>query len=182
MTGSHVLVESLDGVHTAHLTELLVHVVSTGARVVAEPDTKVLDLEGTLLVDLETKKCQPTSSLIPSLGDSSGRHLTYHIEADDLTVGLLDLPELSQEVPEPRLGHDRVGRKDAHAVELGRGVGLGGQVTPNNLVLSKTPCCVSVSHGCHGIVYLRSSRTVMRCAIVELANIFRWVEGGAVGS
>ena len=139
MTGSHVLVESLDGLHTAHLTELLVHVVSTGARVVAEPDTKVLDLEGTLLVDLETKKCQPTSSLIPSLGDSSGRHLTYHIEADDLTVGLLDLPELSQEVPEPRLGHDRVGRKDAHAVELGRGVGLGGQVTPNDLVLGETP-------------------------------------------
>ena len=71
--------------------------------------------------------------------DSSPRQLTYHIEADDLTVGLLDLPELSQEVPEPRLGHDRVGRKDAHAVELGRGVGLGGQVTPNDLVLGETP-------------------------------------------
>lgn len=71
--------------------------------------------------------------------DSSPEHLTYHIEADDLTVGLLDLPELSQEVPEPRLGHDRVRRKDAHAVELGRGVGLGGQVTPDDLVLGETP-------------------------------------------
>ena len=103
---------------------------------------------------------------------------TYHVQADDLAVGLLQLAELSHEVPEPRLGDDGVGRKDAHAVQLGRGVRLGGQVTPNNLVLSKTPCCVSVSHCCHGIVYLRSSRTVVRCAIVELANIFRWVEGG----
>ena len=67
MTGSHVLVESLDSVDTAHLTELLVHVVGTGARVVAEPDTEVLDLEGTLLVDLDTQQCQPTSSLILSL-------------------------------------------------------------------------------------------------------------------
>ena len=68
MTGSHVLVESLDGVHTAHLTELLVHVVSTGARVVADPDTEVLDLEGTLLADLDTQKCQPISSSISLLG------------------------------------------------------------------------------------------------------------------
>ena len=71
--------------------------------------------------------------------DFSPEHLTYHIEADDLTVGLLDLPELSQEVPEPRLGHDRVRRKDAHAVELGRGVCLSGQVTPDDLVLRETP-------------------------------------------
>lgn len=53
VTGSHVLVEGLNSVGAAHLTELLVHVVGTGARVVADPDTEVLDLEGTLLVDLE---------------------------------------------------------------------------------------------------------------------------------
>jgi hypothetical protein len=113
VTSSHVLVEGLNGVGTAHLTELLVHVVGTGARVVAEPDTEVLDLGGALLGN--------------------------HIEADDLTVGLLDLAELGQEVPEPGLGHDGVGRKDAHAVELGRGVCLGGQVTPDDLVLRETP-------------------------------------------
>ena len=55
MTGSHVLVEGFNGVGTAHLTELLVHVVGAGARVVADPDTEVLDLEGTLLLDLDTK-------------------------------------------------------------------------------------------------------------------------------
>lgn len=64
---------------------------------------------------------------------------TYLIEADDLTVGLLDLAKLGQKVPEPRLGNDRVGREDAHAVQLGRGVGLGGQMAPNDLVLSETP-------------------------------------------
>jgi len=52
VTGSHVLVESLNSLGAGHLTELLVHVVGTGARVVADPDTEVLDLEGTLLVDL----------------------------------------------------------------------------------------------------------------------------------
>ena len=55
MTGSHVLVEGLNGVGTAHLTELLVHVVGAGARVVTQPDTEVLDLGGTLLGDLRTQ-------------------------------------------------------------------------------------------------------------------------------
>ena len=53
MAGSHVLVERLDGVGAAELTELLVHVVGTGARVVAEPDAEVLDLQRLLLVNLE---------------------------------------------------------------------------------------------------------------------------------
>lgn len=65
---------------------------------------------------------------------------TYHIDADDLAVALLDLPELGQEVPEPRLGDNRVRRKDAHTVQLGRGVGLSGQIAPNDLVLGETPC------------------------------------------
>jgi hypothetical protein len=52
VTGGHILVESVDGGDTGHLTVLLVHVVGTGARVVADPDTEVLDLLGALLVDL----------------------------------------------------------------------------------------------------------------------------------
>lgn len=59
MAGSHVLVEGLDGIDTAELTELLVHVVGAGARVVAEPDAKVLDLEGLLLSDLESRVSDP---------------------------------------------------------------------------------------------------------------------------
>ena len=53
VAGSHVLVERLDGIRTAELTELLVHVVGAGARVVAEPDTEVLDLQRLLLVNLD---------------------------------------------------------------------------------------------------------------------------------
>lgn len=65
VTSSHVLVEGLNSLGPAHLTELLVHVVGTGARVVAEPDTEVLDFERALLVDLASKKTihsQSTSS------------------------------------------------------------------------------------------------------------------------
>lgn len=50
--GGHVLVESLDSVGAGHLTVLLVHVVGAGPGVVADPDTEVLDLLGTLLGDL----------------------------------------------------------------------------------------------------------------------------------
>ena len=52
VTGSHVLVQGLDGISPRHLAELLVHVVGSGARVVTDPDTEVLDLQGALLVDL----------------------------------------------------------------------------------------------------------------------------------
>ena len=56
VAGGHILVEGLDGIRTSELTELLVHVVGARTRVVAEPDTKVLDLQGLLLMDLETAK------------------------------------------------------------------------------------------------------------------------------
>ena len=53
VTSSHVLVERLDSIRTAKLTELLVHVVGTAARVVADPDAEVLDLQRLLLMNLE---------------------------------------------------------------------------------------------------------------------------------
>ena len=56
VTGSHVLVERLDGVGTGELTELLVHVVGARTRVVAEPDTEVLDLQWLLLVNLRIQR------------------------------------------------------------------------------------------------------------------------------
>lgn len=52
VTGGHILVQSIDGGDAGHLTVLLVHVVGTGARVVADPDAEVLDLLGALLGDL----------------------------------------------------------------------------------------------------------------------------------
>lgn len=52
VAGGHVRVQGLDGVGPGHLTVLLVHVVGAGARVVADPDAEVLDLQRVLLVDL----------------------------------------------------------------------------------------------------------------------------------
>ena len=61
--GGHVLVERLDGVGAGELTELLVHVVRAGARVVADPDTEVLDLERLLFVNLRGRpRAAPVSS------------------------------------------------------------------------------------------------------------------------
>lgn len=136
VTRGHILVQRLDRVGSGHLTELLVHVVGTGARVVTEPDSEVLDLLWALLVDLYKKEV----SLIGASIIYSVSSITYHIEADDLTVGLLHLLELHQEVPKAGLGHNSVGRKDAHAVQLRRRVRLGGQMTPDDLVLVETPC------------------------------------------
>ena len=53
VTGSHVLVQRVDGISSAEFTELLVHVVGTATRVVTDPDTEVLDLQGLLLVNLK---------------------------------------------------------------------------------------------------------------------------------
>jgi hypothetical protein len=60
VAGSHVLVKRLDSVGTRELTELLVHVVGTRARVVTDPHAEVLDLQGLLLMNLlcHTKHCQ----------------------------------------------------------------------------------------------------------------------------
>ena len=55
VAGGHVLVEGIDGLAAGHLAVLLVHVVGTGARVVADPDTEVLDLLGVLLMNLQAR-------------------------------------------------------------------------------------------------------------------------------
>lgn len=73
---------------------------------------------------------------------------TNLLHADDLTSRLLDLSQTSQEVPEPRFGDRLVGGEDGHAVDLRGGVGLGGQMAPEDLVLVKTTWrpCVSIAH------------------------------------
>ena len=74
VAGSHVLVERLDSVGAGELTELLVHVVGSRAGVVSEPDTKVLDLERLLLVDLRR---------------GNGR---YEAKSDAMTQPVVSLP------------------------------------------------------------------------------------------
>jgi len=58
MSGGHILVEALDSIGTRELTEFLVHVMCAGTRVITEPDAKVLDLHGLLLVDLRHKRAR----------------------------------------------------------------------------------------------------------------------------
>lgn len=67
------------------------------------------------------------------------------VKADDLTVGLLDLPQAGEEVPETALSNNRVGRKDAHTVELGGRLSLGGQMAANDLVFLQATCWATVS-------------------------------------
>lgn len=45
MPGSHVLVKAFDCISAGEVAELLVHVVCSRSRVVAEPNTEVLDLQ-----------------------------------------------------------------------------------------------------------------------------------------
>ena len=63
--------------------------------------------------------------------------VTYGVHGNDLTGGLLHLTELTNEVPETRLGDRLVDGEDPHAVELGRGLLLGGKVASNHHVLSE---------------------------------------------
>lgn len=112
VAGSHILVQSLDGLGAAHLSVLLVHVVGAGPGIVTDPDTEVLDLQRAFLVD--------------------------DVDSDNLSVRLLDLAQLHQKVPEARLGDHGVGCEDAHAVQLRGRVRVGGQVTPDHLVFLKT--------------------------------------------
>lgn len=63
----------------------------------------------------------------------------YHIKTDNLSVRLLDLSELHQEIPESRFGNNIVRGEYKHAIKLWGGVCLCWQMTPNDLVLGETP-------------------------------------------
>lgn len=164
VAGSHVLVEGLDGIGTRELTELLVHVVGARTRVVAQPDTKVLDLQGLLLVDLRgdhaanvevTHSAMVSSHSACHLNGCKGQQRGYNtdnVDTNDFTTGFLDLVQLTtrsrqreavfsyniwytpQEVPETRLGNDLVGRKYTHAVDLGGGLMFGRKMAADDLV------------------------------------------------
>ncbi len=154
VTGGHILVQGVDSGNAGHLTVLLVHVVGTGAGVVADPDAEVLDLLGALLGDL----AQSASS--PPFLSSTRTHL---VQRDDLTVRLLDLAELAEEVPEPRLGDNIVGRKNTHAVDLGGGVGLAGEVAADDLVFLEASC-----GSCQYCVLCDGRRQIPRCPAIAV--------------
>merc|ERR1711931_584650 len=92
MTGSHVPVALGDGIADVHVAVLAVHVVSARPGVVPQPNAKVLDGHW-LLLELA-------------------------LNAGDLAISLLDLPQLAQKVPVPGFGDDMIGSEDPHLVEL----------------------------------------------------------------
>jgi hypothetical protein len=98
MPGSHILVHALDSVCTAKVTVLLVHVVRAGTRVIAEPDTKVLDFEGLLFVDLENAqqgRLRSASLLRLPLEGCKGFD-THNINTNDFTTSFFDLLQLPE--------------------------------------------------------------------------------------
>lgn len=107
----HVLIKRFYGVRTSELTELLVHVVRSGARIVTNPYSKILHFQGLLFVD--------------------------DVDSNYLSVGLFDLLQLSQEIPEPRFGDDIIGREDTHAVNLGIWLVLRREVAADDLIFSE---------------------------------------------
>lgn len=112
MSGSHILVQCLDSISAAQFSVLLVHVVCTRARVVADPDTEVLDLERALLMD--------------------------DIERHNLAGRFLDLSQFLEEIPESGLGDHGVGCENTHAVEFGGWVVVSWQMAANDLVFLET--------------------------------------------
>lgn len=67
----------------------------------------------------------------------------YLVQRHDFTIGLLDLPEFLEEVPEAGLGHYRVRGKQTHTVELGGLVDIRRELAPDDLVFLEATwsCC-----------------------------------------
>jgi hypothetical protein len=55
MPGSHILIQALDGIRPREITELLIHVVGSRARVVTQPDAEVFNFQRFLFVNLQMK-------------------------------------------------------------------------------------------------------------------------------
>jgi len=91
MTCTHVTVALGNGAGSRQVAILAVHVVRAAARVVAQPDAKVLNGRRSLLVHLLTE--------------------------EDLALSLLNLSQHGRKVPVARLGLRSVRRKDAHLVD-----------------------------------------------------------------
>lgn len=107
-TQATIRTEKVHGAAQVRVSVLAVHVVDAGARVVLDPEAKVLHVAGVLLRDL--------------------------IHVQDLAGGLLHLTHLVHEVPEAGLGHDLVGSEQLHAVSGRVRVRSRGSLAANHLV------------------------------------------------
>lgn len=109
MAGSHVTVALCNCASNGQVAVFTVHVVGARTRVVTQPDAEVLDLQRSLL------------------------ELSLH--RDDLAGGLLELTQLTQEIPESRLGNDVIRCEDDHLEEWRIWILLGRQFATDDLIL-----------------------------------------------
>merc|ERR1712076_332949 len=94
------------------MSRFAVHVMGSRSRVVPEPNSEILDLEGLSLLDF------------------------FH--ADNLASGLLELAKLTQKVPKSRLCDNGVRREDSHSVERSLGFIGGRQFAANHLEFTES--------------------------------------------
>jgi hypothetical protein len=158
VSGSHVLVHGLDGLGSGKSSEFLDHLQISSSifhrciqHTLWVPDresyrsqmAKFLTFKGffSWIYDM--------SMILPNVPKS-----TYDVQSDNLSASLLDLLQLSEVVPESRLGDNIVGRKDphsavpsvstlyvsvySHSLELGVLVRLRGQLSPDDRVLGES--------------------------------------------
>lgn len=68
------------------------------------------------------------------------RACAYLVDGNNFSIGLLDLPQLHQEIPEPRFSNDHIRSKNPHAVELWCWVCVCWEMAANDLVLLESAC------------------------------------------
>jgi len=116
MPGAHVAVTLSHRSGGRQIAVFAVHVVSTGTRVISEPNAEVLDGGWPLLVDL--------------------------LAADNLADSFLDLLQTIQVVPEAGLGHYAVSGEDTHPVKRGDPQLVGGNLPSHDAVFDQIALCL----------------------------------------
>merc|ERR1712142_418063 len=91
MTGSHVTVTLGNSSSSGQITVFPVHVVCTTPGVISQPNTKVLDFQWFPFI--------------------------HQLATYNLSLRLLDLPQLLGKIPEARLCSDFIWGEDPHAVQ-----------------------------------------------------------------
>ena len=112
--------------------------MGAGARVISDPNSKVLELKGSLLKNLyPIRVLFRSSSIVIKSFTKAESDSSYLIQRHDLSSTLLNLPQLLQEIPETRLGNNLVVGEETHTVEFWSGVRLRRKTAANDYVLMK---------------------------------------------
>merc|ERR1719208_426701 len=115
VSGSHVPVTLCDSSTDSQVSVLAVHVMGARPGVVSQPDAEVLDLHWLPLLNL--------------------------LHGDDLAGGLLELPELTQKVPESTLGDNGIWSEDPHSVKRSLWLIFSWCFTTNYFEFSQSSLC-----------------------------------------